>query len=465
MCNDGPVLTCLGSRRTSRALTRPLSRVLLIVPFFNRDGLGEDFSNYKWIAGLAERVDVTVLGIRRGDAEKPLGDTAATFIAIGEGAWHRAFMRASSNYRKLSRGLKPSYLGFYRGAKRWLREHGAGYDIIHQLSPLALRYPSPAVPSIRQTGGTLIIGPLAGSLPTPRCFKEHRWLPSPRTIVDESRFRFDPWLRATFTTASCVIGVAPYVRDLIGGLKIRRFETISETGVDNVHTTTRRSDSDRPVSLLFVGRLVPEKGVLHAIRAMALLPRNFRATLKICGTGRLGPLCEREISRLGLHGTVELLGHVPKSEVFTLYGESDIFLFPSYREPSGNVVLESMSFGIPVITTTVGGTGHAVSDECGIRVPPGSPGRFEAELAEAILVLGTNRALMERMGRAARNYVERVALWPRKIDWMFDLYRDLRRTGRCRSRASSVIDQSVPGIHAPGLVKLARLSCMRVCHQ
>ena len=100
-------------------MSNPTSRVLLIVPFFNRDGLGEDFSNYKWIAGLAEKVDVTVLGIRRGGVEQPLGDTAARFIGFGEGAWHRTFVSASSNYRKLSRGLKPSYLSFYRRAKSW----------------------------------------------------------------------------------------------------------------------------------------------------------------------------------------------------------------------------------------------------------------------------------------------------------------------------------------------------------
>ena len=409
-------------------MSNPTSRVLLIVPFFNRDGLGEDSSNYKWIAGLAEKVDVTVLGIRRGGVEQPLGDTAARFIGFGEGAWHRTFASASSNYRKLSRGLKPSYLSFYRRAKSWLKDQAAEYDIIHQLSPLALRYPSPAVPCIRNNGGTLVIGPLAGSIPTPHCFKEHRWMPSPRTIVDESRFRFDPWLRATYASASCVIGVAPYVQDLIGGSGIRRFETISETGVDNVHTATRQPDRKNSVSLLFVGRLVPQKGVLHAIRAMALLPKNFRATLKICGTGRLRPLCESEISRLGLQGTVELLGHVPKSEVFDLYAESDIFLFPSYREPSGNVVVESMSFGLPVITTTVGGPGQLVSDKCGIRVLPQAPRRFESELAKAIQVLGTDRALAQRMGRAARDYVERVALWPKKIDWMCNLYSDLQRT-------------------------------------
>ncbi|MEE8460451.1 MAG: glycosyltransferase family 4 protein, partial [Phycisphaerales bacterium] len=209
---------------------------------------------------------------------------------------------------------------------------------------------------------------------------------------------------------------------------IQRFETISETGVDHVHNARRTSNTDDPVSLLFVGRLVRSKGVLHAIRAMARLPKDFRATLKICGTGTLAPLCEREISRLGLQGTVELLGHVPKSEVFGLYGESDIFLFPSYREPSGNVVLEGMSFGLPVITTTVGGPGYVVSDDCGIRVPPSSPSRFEAELAEAIVSLGTDRALLDRMGRAARDHVESVALWPRKIDWMCDLYDDLKRS-------------------------------------
>ena len=52
------------------------------------------------------------------------------------------------------------------------------------------------------------------------------------------------------------------------------------------------------------------------------------------------------------------------------YRAADVFVFPSYREPGGNVVFEAMSFGLPLVVGDRGGPGSAVDERSGIRVPP-----------------------------------------------------------------------------------------------
>jgi glycosyltransferase involved in cell wall biosynthesis len=89
------------------------------------------------------------------------------------------------------------------------------------------------------------------------------------------------------------------------------------------------------------------------------------------------------------------------------------------------VVFESMSFGLPVITTSVGGPGHVVTEECGFLLDPCSAGDLEAELARVVRQLLEDPELRSRMGRAARRRIEDTALWPWKIDRMRDLYDEL----------------------------------------
>jgi len=396
------------------------ARVLMLVPYFNRDGVGEDYSNFQWIQGLSEHCSATVLTIARPGHVERVPSSVERLIEFPDSRLHLNLLRHSGSYERFSRKACPNYLPFHRKAARWIQAHAERFDLIHQFSPLALRYPTPALGFLERHATPFVAGPLGGALPTPPAMRTFPWMPEPRQ-VDRLRFRLDPWLRATYERADCLVGAGPYVKELLRGVRLRRFEVISEMGVERTWPRPRVTRAPGELRLLFVGRLVPTKGVLHAIRCLAALADLPGITLEIVGEGTLETTCRAEIARLGLERRVRLSGRLERDAVFERYADADVFLFPSYREPTGHVVYEALSFGLPVVTTTIGGPAHIVTDACGIRVPPAPAEAFEASLAAAIRRL-TSTELRQRMGASAIERIEAVALWPRKIEAMLRVY-------------------------------------------
>ncbi len=397
-------------------------RVLLIAPDFDRAVPGESWSTFKWVQGISDRCQATILTTHvRGWSASSSGVGASEIVN-----WEREPLRG-----KLARfgyELKPYYLRFYWQARRWIRRElrsGRSFDLIHQVSPLALRYPSPAA----GLGLTYLTGPHAGSLPTPEGFQSEysdgQWYRKLRG-VDRWRIRNDPWLRASFSGAACVIGVAPYVGEVLRPAALRRFDVMAETGPDVLVTTPKRQPADgQPLRLLFVGRVIRTKGVIDAIRAVALAARKANISFDVVGTGDTVEACVAEAARLGVSHLVTFHGRLPRTEVNEWYRKSDVLLFPSFREPSGNVVFEALGFALPIITATTGGPGYVVTSDCGITVNPETPDQYARDLAEAIVRLASDRPLVTSMSAAALRRVDEVASWDRRFDRLMTIYRDL----------------------------------------
>jgi glycosyltransferase involved in cell wall biosynthesis len=397
-------------------------RVLLIAPYYDRKATGESWSTYKWVESISTRCETVIL-----TQHPPNWDSAQSPVGASKIInWVDPKLPGLNG--RLAWELKPTYLLFYLRARKWLKQalrRGERFDLVHQINPLALRYPCPA----RNLGLRYIIGPLAGSLPTPPAFaqaaKERQWYRKLR-YLDSFRLRFDPWLTGSYSGAATVIGVAPYIKDLLAHCNIRRFEIMAETGVDKVALAPKSPlPPDRPLRLLFVGRLIRTKGIMEAIESVSLASKKCSVTLGIVGVGDISDECKQLVTQLELGKIVKFHGRKPKEEVFQWYDQCDAFLFPSYREPSGNVVFEAMSRGLPVITSSVGGPGYVVSDACGFRIPPQSRQGFIAGLAQAIVTLAENPGKLTAMSAAALQRISEIALWPKKTSLLLALYNDL----------------------------------------
>ncbi|HYG22152.1 MAG TPA: glycosyltransferase family 4 protein [Verrucomicrobiae bacterium] len=395
-------------------------RVVLIAPFYSRDAAGESWSTYKWVQGISERCDATVLTTHQTGWHPDHSPVSAREVVN----WPD--VKPPNRLRRLNWELKPSYVLFYSRARRWLKhaiERGDKIDLVHQINPLALRYPCPA----RGLGVPYIIGPLAGSLPTPKGFKsqgtDRQWFRKLRHL-DQLRLRIDPWLRGSYSGANVVLGVAPYVRDLLRHIPLHRFEVMAETGIEQVAASPKSAPSPgRPLRLLYAGRIIRTKGVLDAIRAVAIAAKKCHVELDVLGDGDSLADCRLLAQDLGIGDRVRFHGRRPRCEVFARCDEADVFFFPSFREPSGNVVFEAMSRGLPVITSTKGGPAHVVTENCGIRVEPSNPEQYSKALADAIASFSQNPEQLPKMSAAALQRIESLAMWGKKIDRLMDTYR------------------------------------------
>jgi glycosyltransferase involved in cell wall biosynthesis len=397
-------------------------RLLLIAPCDGED-IGEAWVAYQWAHRLAARHDVTLLTYYKQGRTPPSRQLRDARVI----EWPEP--RGVGRAERLNSLLKPGYFPFYLRARRWIGRalaNGERFDLAYQPVPVAMRYPSP----VAGLGIPFVLGPVGGSLPSPPGFGKAEetapWYVGLRRL-DRLRIRRDPLLRRTYEQASCVLGIAPYVREFLGGVTLKRFEVMSETGVEQLPPSVDRTGRRGELRLLFVGRLVRTKGARDAIRALAQVP-GVPARLDIVGDGFDRAACQALIDEMGLAGRVRLHGWQPRERVGDFYRSADIFIFPSYREPGGNVVFEAMGYGMPLIVSDAGGPGAAVDDGSGIRIHPESPGQYARDIAAAISRLASDRSLRLALGDGARRRAARIGLWENKVDQLDAICAEITRT-------------------------------------
>lgn len=403
-------------------------RALLIAPNVDPSDVGEALMAFKWAEALSARTDLTLLCFQRADRPAVAAHLPqARVVAWPEPSWAMAHERVNAM-------LKPTWPVFAAQVRRWLSESlkaGARFDIGHQLMPQAARYASP----LRHFELPYLIGPLGGALDTPPAFRPEvasAPLFTRLRALDRTRFRHDPWLRQSYARAACVLGVAPYVRDVLADMPIRRFESVLELGVDDVAPERVRPAAPGCLRVLHVGRAVRTKGLRDAVRALAHLRDLPGVTLTSAGTGEDLSACRAEAERLDVAHRVRFLGRIPRAEVEALYESHDAFCFPSFREPAGGVLYEAMRHGLPVVTAARGGPGWIVDAPSGLRIPVTDPATYAADIAQALRDLAAAPDLRARLGAGARAKVAREGLWSAKADRLVDLYAEIVAGGFAR---------------------------------
>ena len=164
----------------------------------------------------------------------------------------------------------------------------------------------------------------------------------------------------------------------------------------------RRAASDsatpgREKVVLFVGRLLVQKGVFDLVEAFRLARLQVDCLLVIAGEGPERQALTRTIMRQGLTAAVSMPGYLAGDELRQAYQDADVFVLPSYREGFPTVIAEAMDAGLPIITTQIRGAADVLVQETNaLFVPPRRP----ELLAENLVRLLRDADLRARMGAA-----------------------------------------------------------------
>jgi glycosyltransferase involved in cell wall biosynthesis len=160
--------------------------------------------------------------------------------------------------------------------------------------------------------------------------------------------------------------------------------------------------------VLFLGRIGTRKGAFDLIRALAALPENVRSRchLTMAGDGDI-PEAQTLAAQLGCLDLVTLPGWTGPATVERLLVESDVLVLPSYAEGMAMALIEAMSWGLPVVTTGVGGASEfLVHDRNCTLVTPGDV----QGISNAISELARTPALRQRLGNAARETMSQFSV-------------------------------------------------------
>ncbi|NER82856.1 MAG: glycosyltransferase family 4 protein, partial [Leptolyngbya sp. SIO1D8] len=155
---------------------------------------------------------------------------------------------------------------------------------------------------------------------------------------------------------------------------------------------------DRPAHcplLVACGRLHPQKGYPYLLEAIAKVKQQLPIQLWILGEGSLRSTLERQIETLGLTDTVRLLGF--QANPYQYMAAADVFVLSSLYEGFGNVIVEAMACGVPVVATDCphGPAEILEHGKSGLLAPPGDADA----LAQQILTFLENPSLRETLVR------------------------------------------------------------------
>jgi glycosyltransferase involved in cell wall biosynthesis len=200
--------------------------------------------------------------------------------------------------------------------------------------------------------------------------------------------------------------------------------------------------ADAP-ELLFVGSVIPAKGIEVLFRALSVVARRHpRVKLHVAGSGEeayingtLVPLMDR----LGITERVVFHGYLPTSGLVTLWGRAAMLVLPTFMDTAPNVVAEAQVAGVPVVGSAVGGVPEMIEhDVSGLLVDPGA----DRPLADAVLRLLDDPDTASRFARASQDRARLDHRPEEQVRKLVELYRELAAMPVRRQPAGAALESA-----------------------
>lgn len=182
----------------------------------------------------------------------------------------------------------------------------------------------------------------------------------------------------------------------------------------------RQYAMDNEKIILYVGRLVYEKGIQNLIAAMPkILDRYHDSKLIICGRGGMIDELREQVKYLGIDNKVYFAGYCDSKKMQKMYKCADVAVFPSTYEPFGIVAIESMLSGTPTIVSDVGGLNEIV-EHCvtGMKSYAGNAN----SIADSVLALLFDPKLCANISQNAIKKVKENYNWAKITDNTYYVY-------------------------------------------
>ncbi|MFC1896866.1 glycosyltransferase, partial [Thermodesulfobacteriota bacterium] len=268
------------------------------------------------------------------------------------------------------------------------RGSGVTYDLVHShywLSGWVGGWAQdvwgvPHVAMFHTLGATKNTADVGEDEPELRIFTETEIVRSCRRVIAATRNEKEDLVRY-YNAAPDAVGVVPCGVDLSLFRPVEKETARRKIGVDSTERI-----------VLYVGRIVPLKGIERLLEAAAFLRRQMDLRILIVG-GDNGLGSQPELERLkqvsqelGIADRVIFAGRVKHEELPYYYSAADVFVLPSYHESFGMAALESLACGTPVVAGRVGGLESIIqTEEAGRLLSDFSPDSFGQSISEVLV--------------------------------------------------------------------------------
>lgn len=304
----------------------------------------------------------------------------------------------------------------YRMAKKLHKSHS--FSLAHhvtwgsvQLGSFLYKLPIP-----------FIFGPAGGGQCAPLAFKKYfrnGWAAEiKRNKVSNLLLKFNPAAKSMYATAKTIWVSNPDTEQLVKKNGAKNVQTMLDAALPHSFFPdlfTEKKMQNNKLNLLWVGRLMPRKGILLILDVMNTLKDNKQITLTVVGDGEQKDIFLQTIKSLGLESTVFWKGKVPYQQIKEFYNNHEAFFITSLRDSGPSQLIEAMAYGLPVITLNIHGQAFIVNEETGFRCACKTPEEAIINLKLSILKLYNYPQLLTKMSNAAYQFALKQT-WENKIN-------------------------------------------------
>ena len=389
---------------------------------------------WEWYSRLTRQCQVTLLTHSRNrqaleGSDTTLGDSTIIYIdsewfagpLYRFASWlfprsdHPKFMIASADFFV--------YDWLALRVARQLIAQGQPFDVIHMPTPV-----SPiAATRLHRLNIPLFLGPWNGGLVSPTTFPEimkaeSKWLYSLRNVGKV----FD-WLLGSTRNAAMIFTATKCTLNDIPSQYHYKCRYLLENGVDlNMFTPApypAPPSANNPLQIVFVGRLLPFKGVGMLLEAIKKL--EFPVILTIVGDGSERSNLTLQAEQAELAGKVHFTGNLPLHNIADILRQAHVFCLPSIRESGGAVLLEAMAVARPVIAVDFGGPSEIVDDAVGAKLPATGHNNLVSCLISTLNDVYQHPEQWQQRGKEGRCRVENLYSWDAKITTVINFYHQI----------------------------------------
>jgi glycosyltransferase involved in cell wall biosynthesis len=396
---------------------------------------GESAVGWNWVLQIARFHDVWVLTREEGGPDikaAQVGSSPPTvrFVYLDLPSWP-LFWKKGQWREEIHYYLWQ--LAAYFFVRRLHRK--IGFDIVHHVT--VGKYWMPSFLALLPV--PFIWGPVGGGESAPRAFW---WSLSLRGKIFElirdlacKMGECDPFVRQTAGRAKLGLATTEQTAARMRNLGAERVIVHPQFGLTRLERQSFRLLPLRrqgPFRIISMGRLLPWKGFHLGLRAFAKLHAIYPDSEYWIVSGGLEMNHLKALARrLGVEHKVTFWGRLPTIQhVYSKLAECDVLVHPALHEAFGNVCLEALASGRPVICLDVGGPAIQVTEETGIKVRASNPVQAVTDLAAAMVRLASDPTLRIGMASASQRRVEEHFDWDNKGEFMARIYADIGREGR-----------------------------------
>ena len=410
---------------------------ILAVAYACNPARGSEFGvGWSWVNAIAAAHDVTVITAdfnssdiaRYLERSKCPTSNTPRFVYVKNRPWH---------YRPLGLWLKieasPAKPLMNLAYQDWLRcafEEAKlelvqnSYDLVHLITYVGWRFPG----NFYRLGIPFVWGPIGGMKNTP-----WRLLPilgirgalyyGGRNLINSLQLKTLQGPRRALRAADKgVIAATSEIREELWTRFRVKSHVICEVGPPQpeAESPTQRGENET-FRICWSGTHLPGKALHLLLRAAARLPKDLDYSIEILGDGPLNQEWQAMASRLKIDDRCHWHGWLPRNQSLAVMRTSHVFVITSLKDLTSNVAVEAVSLGLPVVCLDHCGFADLVTDECGIKVYPGSARQIISDLSDALRTLYRDETLRRGLAQGA-TLRSKDYLWSNKMTTLDKVY-------------------------------------------